>query len=138
MLRVDPHGDPLAAKFPGDVAHEVERLRGARADDDPRDPGLDGLLHRGETADAATQFAGNRNGAGDRAHSVEIALFTGKSRIEIDDVQVVAAFAFPAFRKRRGIVGINRLLVGLALAQAHDFTGHEVDGGEEDHGWNKG
>ncbi len=74
-----------------------------------------------------------RDGVRDGAHRVEIALLAGKGRIEIDDVQIVAALLLPAARKGRGIAGIDGLLFGLALAQAHHFAGHEIDRGQKDH-----
>ena len=84
-------------------------------------------------ADAAAQFAGDRDGRGDALHPREIPLLAAEGRVEIDDVQVIAAFLRPAFGEGHGVVGIDGLLGGLSLAQAHHLAGHEIDGGKNQH-----
>jgi hypothetical protein len=60
-------------------------------------------------------------------------LLTGKCRVEIDDVKIIATFALPAARERGGITRVNGLLIGPALLQAHNFARHEIDRGKEKH-----
>ena len=48
-------------------------------------------------------------------------------------MQEVPSFLFPAPGKRRRVPGVHGLLFGLPLSEADDFTGHEIDGGEQEH-----
>ena len=103
MLRVDAHGDARAAKLPRHVAHEIQRLRRPRADDHARHARLERAPDGRLAAQAAAEFARNRDRAGDGAHGVEIALLAAEGRIEIDHMQKVATLAFPPLRKGRGV-----------------------------------
>ena len=104
------------------LAHEVERLRGARADDHARHAGLQRARDGFRRAHAAAELARDADRRDDRADGVEIARLAGEGGIEIDDVQVIAAFRFPAARKGGGIARVDGLFLGLALPQAHHFA----------------
>ncbi len=67
VFGVDADGDPVAAKVPGELRHEIEGLGGPGADDDAGDAGIEGALRRGLVADAAAKLARDADGGVMRA-----------------------------------------------------------------------
>ena len=130
VFGVDADGDFVAAKPGGHFGDEVEGFGGFGAEDYAGDACLEGAFDGFGGADAAAEFAGDFDGAGDGADGVEVALLAGEGGIEVHEVEPVAAFGFPFSREGGGVVGIDGFLVGAALLEADDLAGHEVNRGK--------
>ena len=133
VLRID-RDDDAAGKVARRAADEVGVLQRGGADNDARDASVEPALDTGAGADAAAELDVAGEGGDDPAHCLAVAAFPCEGTVEVDDVEV--ARAGPSERQRLcgGVVAIDGGAVHVALGEADDLTGLEVDGGEDDEG----
>ncbi len=96
VLRVNAHGDAVAAEGLRQFRNKIERLRGPGAHDHSGHPGVECALRRRFVADAAADLARDGDGGGDAGDRLEVPLLAGKRGIQIDDVKVIAPLAPPS------------------------------------------
>ena len=68
-------------------------------------------------------------GGDDGFHRLAVFRAPGEGAVEIHDMQILRASLGKQQRLRRGIVSIHCSAVHIALGQADDLTGLEIDGG---------
>ena len=135
-------GDHAVARVDGDddaagivacrLADQVRILQRGRADHHAADAEVEPALDRFAVADAAAKLDLAAEALEDRGYRRAIDRFAGKGAVEIDDMQPFGAGLREDLRLGGGIVAIDGGAGHVALGQAHDLAGLEVDGGEDD------
>ena len=87
-----------------------------------------------ERPDATAQLHREVDRSEDRLDRRAIAALTGKSPIEINDMEIFKALVFERLRLRCGIVIEHGRLIHVAQLEAHALAVLEVDGRKKDHG----
>ena len=133
VFRIDPNGDAVRSEAVNERGDEVDGFCCARADDDAADASVEGVFDGLFGAHTAAHLNGDGECARDFPNGFEVLVRSRKRGVEIDDVEPVAAFRFPTFGERGGVVGIHGFLRSESLLEADDMAVHEIDGGVEEH-----
>ena len=128
---VDADDDLLRAERLYQPGDEIHRLRRARADHHARHSEVERGPHGGFVAQAAAEFARDRQGAEDRVQGGLVfgAGTAGKCRVQVHDVQVIAALPFPSPGQRRRVGGIHGFRIGFPLTQPDHLPSHQINRG---------
>jgi hypothetical protein len=94
--------------------------------------GVEPSFHALGRADAPAELDVAREALDDRTHRLAVAAFAGKSAVEIDHVKMAGACFSEDQRLRRGIVAVDGGAVHVALGEADDLAGLQINGGEDD------
>ena len=133
LARIDADDDPVGV-IAGGAAHQRGVAQCDRAKHDAVDPEIEPIVDRGAVADAAAELDPEIDRQADRPHRLAIHRPSGKSAVEIDDVEPVETNAGEVAGLRRRIVVEHGRARHLAAQQANAGAALQVDGRKEDHG----
>ena len=86
----------------------------------------------GGIADAAAQLDMAGEAVDDRLDRFAVDGFAREGAVEIDDVEIFGPGVGEDHRLCGGVVAVHRRAVHIALGEADDLPGLQVDGGEDD------